>query len=60
LGTALAGAELGGVKIKSALNLDGGRSSDLWVGSSAAGGPLRERPLWNKPVRNFLVLIPRN
>jgi hypothetical protein len=60
LGTALAGAELGGVKIRTALNLDGGRSSDLWVGSSAAGGPLRERPLWNKPVRNFLVLIPRN
>lgn len=60
LGTALVGAELGGVKIKSALNLDGGRSSDLWIASAVQGGPLRERPLWNKPVRNFLVLIPRN
>jgi hypothetical protein len=41
------------------LNLDGGRSSDLWISSAVQGGPLRERPLWNKPVRNFLVLIPR-
>ena len=60
LASALAGAELGGVKIKKALNLDGGRSSDLWIASSVQGGPLHERPLWNKPVRNFLVLIPRN
>ena len=59
LAAALAGAELGGVKIKCALNLDGGRSSDLWISSAVQGGPLRERPLWNKPVRNFLVLIPR-
>ena len=60
LATALAGAEIAGVKIKSALNLDGGRSSDLWISSGVQGGPLHERPLWNKPVRNFLVLVPRN
>jgi hypothetical protein len=60
LATSLAGAEIGGVKIKSALNLDGGRSSDLWISSAVQGGPLHERPLWNKPVRNFLVLVPRN
>lgn len=60
LAAALAGAEIGGVKIKSALNLDGGRSSDLWISSAVQGGPIRERPVWNKPVRNFLVLAPRN
>lgn len=59
LAIALNGAEIGGVKIKSALNLDGGRSSDLWISSTVQGGPIQERPLWNKPVRNFLVLIPR-
>ena len=60
LSSGLAGAEIGGVKkIESALNLDGGRSSDLWISSAVQGGPLHERPLWNKPVRNFLVLIPR-
>jgi hypothetical protein len=42
-----------------ALNLDGGRSSDLWISESTAGGPLTRRPPWNRPVRNFLVLAPR-
>jgi hypothetical protein len=60
LARALAGSEAGGVKIQSALNLDGGRSSDLWISSTVAGGPVRERPLWNKAVRNFFVLVPRN
>ena len=59
LGQALAGAEIGGVKARTVLNLDGGRSSDLWVGSSVPGGPVSQRPIWNKPVRNFLVLVPR-
>ncbi|WP_367874290.1 phosphodiester glycosidase family protein [Luteolibacter sp. Populi] len=59
LATALAGSEIGGVKIRSALNLDGGRSSDLWISNSVPGGPLHERPIWNKPVRNFLILLPR-
>lgn len=59
LAQALAGADIGGVKARSVLNLDGGRSSDLWVSSAVQGGPLSERPFWNKPVRNFLVLVPR-
>lgn len=59
LGQALAGVEIGGVKARTVLNLDGGRSSDLWVSSSVAGGPVSQRPFWNKPVRNFLVLVPR-
>jgi hypothetical protein len=45
--------------VRHALNLDGGRSSDLWVSGSVRGGPLVRRPLWNRPVRNFLVLRPR-
>ncbi|QJE98372.1 phosphodiester glycosidase family protein [Luteolibacter luteus] len=60
LAQALAGSETGGVKARSVLNLDGGRSSDLWVSSSVQGGPLSERPFWNKPVRNFVVLVPRS
>jgi len=59
LAQALQGAEIGGVKARSVLNLDGGRSSDLWVSPTISGGPVSERPFWNKPVRNFLVLIPR-
>lgn len=43
-------------KPTSALNLDGGRSSDLWVSSSVKNGPQKIRPFWNKPVRNFLIL----
>lgn len=45
--------------IRSALNLDGGRSTDLWISGSVPGGPASFRPIWNRPVRNFLVLIPR-
>lgn len=59
LAGALEGSQLGGVRAHIVLNLDGGRSSDLWVSSSVQGGPVTERPLWNKPVRNFLVLLPR-
>ena len=59
LGQALAGAKIGGVKIRTVLNLDGGRSSDLWVAPSVPGGPVSQRPFWNKPVRNFLVLLPK-
>ena len=43
-------------KPTTALNLDGGRSSDLWVSSTVNNGPLKIRPFWNKDVRNFLVL----
>lgn len=59
LAAALEGRKIGGVGVRDVLNLDGGRSSDLWVSSSVAGGPLHQRPFWNKPVRNFLVLAPR-
>ena len=59
LAKALEGAKIGGAACRIALNLDGGRSSDLWAGSSLDGGPVTQRPFWNKPVRNFLVLQPR-
>lgn len=59
LAQALAGAEIGGVKARFVLNLDGGRSSDLWISPAVEGGPVTERPFWNKPVRNFLILVPR-
>jgi hypothetical protein len=45
--------------VHAALNLDGGRSSELWVASGVGGGPVNRRPLWNRPVRNFLVLKQR-
>lgn len=41
------------------LNLDGGRSSELWVSSKLARKPLHHRPIWNRPVRNFLSLKER-
>lgn len=59
LGQALANAKPAGWKIRQALNLDGGRSADLWVSAATAGGPFVSRPPWNRPVRNFLVLVPR-
>ena len=59
LAKALDGAKIGGIFCHVVLNLDGGRSSDLWAGSSLVGGPISQRPFWNKPVRNFLVLLPR-
>ena len=52
----LAASSPAGWPVKQALNLDGGRSSELWVSKTISGGPLKSRPLWNKPVRNFLVL----
>jgi len=55
---ALAGAPVPGWPVRHALNLDGGRSSELWVAPSVSGGPLTRRPPWNRPVRNFLVLVP--
>lgn len=58
VGNALAHGQPAGWKIQQALNLDGGRSADLWISSKVSGGPLTRRPLWNRPVRNFLVLVP--
>ena len=54
----LATAPPAGWTVRQALNLDGGRSSELWVSGNVAGGPLKARPPWNRPVRNFLVLVP--
>lgn len=59
LAAALEGRKIGGIKVRDVLNLDGGRSSELWAGSPVAGGSFHQRPFWNKPVRNFLVLVPR-
>jgi hypothetical protein len=56
LGLALANSQPAGWKIHHALNLDGGRSADLWVSGAVSGGPMVRRPAWNRPVRNFLVL----
>jgi len=59
LATALASTSGTGFSVRMALNLDGGRSSELWVGGEVAGGPLTRRPPWNRTVRNHLVLLPR-
>lgn len=59
LGAALSGGSPASWPVRVALNLDGGRSTDLWVSGSVPGGPASFRPLWNRPVRNFLVLVPR-
>jgi hypothetical protein len=58
LAQALAEGQPAGWPVRQALNLDGGRSADLWVSSSVSGGPISQRPPWNRPVRNFLVLVP--
>jgi hypothetical protein len=59
LAAILATHQLAGWPIRFALNLDGGRSSDLWISESITGGPVIRRPPWNRPVRNFLVLVTR-
>lgn len=43
-------------KISHALNLDGGRSTDLFVSSKISGGTLERKSLMNRQVRNFLIL----
>ena len=59
LGQALAHGQPAGWPVRQALNLDGGRSSDLWISEAVSGGPVLRRPPWNRPVRNFLVLVAR-
>ena len=59
LSAALAGASPAGFPIASALNLDGGRSAELFVSADIPGGGQTVRPFFNNPVRNFLVLKPR-
>lgn len=59
LSKALSTLKISGFNPTTALNLDGGRSSDLWVSSSITPeneGSKEIRPFWNKPVRNFLIL----
>jgi uncharacterized protein YigE (DUF2233 family) len=56
---AIAAGNPAGWSATRALNLDGGRSADLWISGSVAGGPITRRPAWNRPVRNFFVLVPR-
>jgi len=59
LSRALAGKAPAGFTIQTAVNLDGGRSSDLWVGSQVNNGNKTHRSFLNKPVRNFLVIVAR-
>ncbi len=59
LGAALRNGSPSSWPVRMALNLDGGRSTDLWISSAVPGGPANFRPPWNRPVRNFLVLTPR-
>ncbi|MEC9055683.1 MAG: phosphodiester glycosidase family protein [Verrucomicrobiota bacterium] len=56
LALALAAQPLAKLNITTALNLDGGRSSDLWVSPQVRGGPISTRKSWNNPVRNYLLL----
>jgi uncharacterized protein YigE (DUF2233 family) len=59
LAGALAKQPLSGFRVQTALNLDGGRSSDLSISSKVTGGPLNLRRWWNKPVRNYVVVKPQ-
>ena len=55
----LSHASPAGWKARQALNFDGGRSSDLWISANVSGEPVYRRAPWNRPVRNFVVLIAR-
>jgi hypothetical protein len=59
LAQTIASGSPAGWPVRQALNLDGGRSSDLWISQNISGGPLLRRQPWNRPVRNFLVLVAR-
>ncbi len=56
---ALSETSLIGFKASTVLNLDGGRSSDLWAGPRVPGGAKTHRSFLNKPVRNYLVITSR-
>jgi hypothetical protein len=56
LGQALNMQSATGWKISDALNLDGGRSTDLYVSSKISGKSLERKSLMNRQVRNFLIL----
>ena len=57
LAQAIAGKTLAGFPMNTAVNLDGGRSSDLWAGNAIPEGNKSHRSIFNKPVRNYLVLV---
>jgi uncharacterized protein YigE (DUF2233 family) len=59
LSRALAGKAPAGFPVHTAINLDGGRSSDLWAGHNIRNGNKKHRNFLNKPVRNFLVVVPK-
>ncbi|WP_386821367.1 phosphodiester glycosidase family protein [Luteolibacter algae] len=59
LGSALGSGSPAPWNVRQALNLDGGRSTDLYISSSISGGPLTRRGLLNRPVRNFFILVSR-
>lgn len=59
LANTLSDLPIGNIRISAALNLDGGTSSDLWVGAKIPNGNRSHRSLFNKPVRNYLVLTAR-
>jgi len=59
LAAAVASGNGTGFQVRVAMNLDGGRSSELWVGDGVKGGPITRRPVWNRVVRNHLVLTSR-
>jgi len=56
---ALSESSLNGFKASTVLNLDGGRSSDLWAGPRVPSGPKTHRSFLNKPVHNYLVITLR-
>ena len=45
-------------KVHTALNLDGGRSCQLFIDSSIAGTDQQVTTFMNRQVRNFLVVKP--
>lgn len=59
LGSALSSSSPAPWAVGNALNLDGGRSTDLFVSAEIPGGPISRRGILNRPVRNFLILEAR-
>lgn len=59
LAEAISNGSPAGWTTRHALNLDGGRSADLWISSRVPGGPVARRTPWNRPVRNFLAILPK-
>jgi len=44
---------------KQALNLDGGTSTQLWIGPPLSPKPFTSSHWWTKPARNYLVVVAR-